>query len=82
MNTTDQKAIDEWMSRFNYVIMLDKGRIDRDELKEWCASIIGQEYKDWYMFPGARNSVICMLYIVDGKMNNLACLRWSDCLAN
>ena len=75
------RAADEWLSRFEYTLILDKGKVTKDELKSWCHDIIGKEYKDWYLFSGGTGCAVAFLHIVDSRMSSLAVLRWGDCLA-
>jgi hypothetical protein len=75
--TDFSRFVSEYLSNFkSYKIKKDYAQ--RDQLYEWCARYMGQQYKDWFVHEGGKYDKWWSINIRSPKHCTLFSLRWSD----
>lgn len=71
------RVVHEYLSAFAYY-KVKKDYAVRDQLYEWCATYMGEKYKDWFVHEGGKYDKWWTVNIRSPKHCTLFAIRWAD----
>lgn len=75
VNGDFNKVVSEYLSRFKKYHV---ERTRKEELYKWCASYMGQKYKDWSIYEGGAYDNVWVVMIREPKHSMFFELSWAE----
>jgi hypothetical protein len=73
------RVVSEYLSNFSYH-RVKKEYAVREELYQWCADHLGEQYKEWFIHEGGKYDKWWTVNIRSPKRTTWFILRWNDIL--
>ena len=71
------KLVSDYLKRFNYH-KIERDYARREDIHQWCANNLGEQYKDWFISEGGRYDKCWIVNIREPKKSMWFVLRWND----
>ena len=73
------RVVHEYLSAFAYY-KVKKDYAVRDQLYEWCATYMGEKYKDWFIYEGGAYDKVWAIQIRSPKHSTFFRMKWNDAI--